>query len=197
MSNDEPQTLKDVAQAALDNNRGMSGRQLDAEAKRRKLKIVYTTINHMAAGTYKSKPGRETLVALAELSGYTLEQVYRAARLPMPLKPFRDDLPEDADHLTGTQRRVVLDAIRQFAQQNLHAHALELELEEARSGDVDSDAAQKMTEDGATVHQFPVADEVTEGDEPPGLSEPDETLKPAADDVNEDDDEEPGGSDRS
>lgn len=117
MSNDEPQTLRDVAKAALAKS-GVGGRALDRLAKQKGLTIAYTTINHMAAGTYKSRPGRPTLEALAALSGYTLEQVYRAARAPMPLKPLRDDLPDDADLLDGPQRRVVIDAIRLFAQQN-------------------------------------------------------------------------------
>lgn len=61
--------------------------------------------------------------------------------------------------------------------------AIESKLE-GRSGDVAS-AAQKSD----NVRQFPTTGDAQE------TSEPDETMKPAADDVNEDDDEEPGGSD--
>lgn len=129
MSNDEPTSLQDVARRALDKHEGVSGRQLDAIARDKGLKIVYTTINHMAAGTYKSRPGRPTLEALAELSGLPLEQVYAAARLPMPMKPFRDDIPDDADLLDGPQRRAVIDTIRLFAQQNKANAALRAELE--------------------------------------------------------------------
>lgn len=50
--------------------------------------------------------------------------------------------------------------------------------------------------DGATVHPFPVPLEAGPEDEELGeLSEEDETVNPAADDVNIDDDEKPGGSD--
>jgi hypothetical protein len=146
MSNDDPQTLKDVAQAALDNNRGMSGRSLDVEAKRRGLSIVYTTINHMVAGTYKSTPGRKTLEALAELSGYSVEQVYRAAKVPMPMRPLAEDLPPDSDLLTGPQRRVVIDTVRLFAQQNRALHESEAR---AKGGQADGNTSAKKSATGA------------------------------------------------
>jgi len=118
MSNDEPQTLRDVAIAASVRNGGVRGRGLGRIADSKGLSLSYTTVDKMLDGTYKSKPGRKTLEALSILSGYTIEQVYRAAKVPLPLKPLRDDLPADADLLTGSQRRVVIDAIRLFAQQN-------------------------------------------------------------------------------
>jgi hypothetical protein len=119
-----------VAQAALDSNPGTTGRELDRQAKKRGLSIVYTTINAMAAGTYNSRPSRKTLEALSELSGFSLEEVYAAAKMPLPLKPLRDDLPPDADLLDGTQRRIVIDAIRSFAQQNRRLAELNADLKE-------------------------------------------------------------------
>lgn len=145
MSNDEPQSLRAVAQAASDRHDGARGRALGRAAEKAGQTIAYTTVDKILDGTYKSRPTRKTLDALAYLSGYSREQVYAAAGEPLPLKPLQDDLPPDADSLTGPQRRVVIDTIRLFAQQNLQAHALEAELEKVRSGDVDSDAAQKMT----------------------------------------------------
>jgi transcriptional regulator with XRE-family HTH domain len=118
MSNDAPMTLRDVAQAALAAHPGVSGRQLERLAKKRGLTISYTTINHLAAGTYKSRPSRKTLEALADLSGLDVEGVYRAAGEPLPRLPLRDDLPPDADLLDGTQRRLVVEMVRTFAQQN-------------------------------------------------------------------------------
>ncbi|MDF9717641.1 hypothetical protein [Nocardioides sp. ChNu-99] len=115
MSNDEPRTLRDVALAALDRHKGVSGRQLAVIAKGKGLTIVATTINHIAAGTYRSKPSPKTLDALAELSGYTREQVYRVADKPMAMAPLRDVLPPDADLLDGPQREAVIAVIRQFA----------------------------------------------------------------------------------
>ena len=117
-----PRSLRDVAQRALDKHEGVSGRELDRIAKRRGLKIVYTTINHIAAGTYKSKPSRGTLEALADLSGYPRAVVYAAAEQPMPLASLADQLPPDADLLTGAQRDAVLAIIRQFATTNRLIH---------------------------------------------------------------------------
>lgn len=131
MNNDRPLTLKDVALAASDRNGGVRGRELGRIAKERGLKLTYTTVDHMLEGRYKSKPGRATLDALVELSGMTREEVYGAAGVPLPLKPLADDLPPDADLLTGLQRRVVIDTVRLFAQQNRALHEAEARLEQA------------------------------------------------------------------
>lgn len=130
MSNDAPLTLKDVANAAL-RKQGVSGRQLQEKARKDGWTISYTTVNHLAAGSYNSRPSRSTLEALAGLSGIPLEDVYAAAEMPMPLKPLSEDLPPEADLLDGAQRRVVIDAIRQFAQQNRRLADLQFELEKA------------------------------------------------------------------
>lgn len=139
MSNDEPQTLRDVAEAAVLRNGGVRGRGLGRIAEKRGLTLSYTTVDKILDGTYKSTPTRKTLEALAELSSYSLEQVYRAAKLPVPLRPLRDDLPADADLLDGPQRRVVLDTIRLFAQQNKALATLRGDLDEG--GEADGDAA--------------------------------------------------------
>lgn len=133
MSTDGPQSLREVAQAALDNNRGVSGRQLGELAKKKGLKIVYTTINHIAAGTYTSRPSKDTLHALAVLSGFSLDEVYAAAKMPAPMAPLRDDLPPDADLLQGPQRRLVIETIRLLAQQDRRLAELDVELEELRN----------------------------------------------------------------
>ncbi|MET1083598.1 MAG: hypothetical protein ABWY12_11190 [Burkholderiales bacterium] len=131
MNNDKPLTLKDVALAASDKNKGARGRELGRIAKGRGLKLTYTTVDHMLEGRYKSKPGRSTLDALAVLSELPREQVYAAAGVPLPLKPLAEDLPPDADLLTGPQRRVVIDTVRLFAQQNRALHESEARLEQA------------------------------------------------------------------
>lgn len=154
MSTDDPQSLRAVAQAASDRHDGARGRALGRAAEKAKLTLSYTTVDKILDGTYKSRPTRKTLDALAYLSGFSREQVYAAAGEPLPLKPLQDDLPPDADSLTGPQRRVVIDTIRLFAQQNLQAHALEAQLEKVRSGDV-APAAQKT--DDSNVRQLPSA----------------------------------------
>lgn len=159
MSKDDPQTLREVAQAASDRHEGARGRALGRAAEAAGLTLSYTTVDKILEGTYKSRPKSATLDALAHLSGFTREQVYAAAGEPMPLKPLRDELPPDADHLTGAQRRVVLDAIRLFAQQNLHAFALEQRLKEGGSDGGIPDA-QKIAGDGgvgASVTHLPTS----------------------------------------
>lgn len=142
MSNDEPLTLRDVALAASQRNGGARGRALGRIAESKGLTLTYTTVDNILEGRYKSTPKAPTLEALAELSGYSLEEVYAAAKMPMPLKPLRDDLPPDADLLTGPQRRVIIDAVRLFAQQNRQLAALTSEQEEVM-GNAEHPAAIK------------------------------------------------------
>lgn len=122
--NDSPNpTLRDVALRASQRVGGLQGRALDREAKKRGLTLSYTTIDRIIAGTYRSRPKGETLEALAQLSGYSLDVVRAAAGLPPQLRAFAEDLPPDADLLSADQRRVVLDVVRQFAKVNAELHA--------------------------------------------------------------------------
>lgn len=114
---DEPLTLQDVARNVLERH-DVSGRQLQNLAQARGLTITYTTINHMAAGTYASKPKMETLDALAALSDYSVEQVYAAARQPAPKVLLRDRLPRSADTLSSHQIEAILTLVRLFVRQN-------------------------------------------------------------------------------
>lgn len=153
MNNDKPLTLKDVAQAASDKHGGARGRELGRIAKSKGLKLTYTTVDHMLEGRYKSKPGRGTLDALAALSGLDRESVYEAAGVPLPLKPLADDLPPDADLLTGPQRRVVIDTVRLFAQQNRSLHELEARAEQRGIGDAAFAAEKSLTGEGIPVYE--------------------------------------------
>lgn len=148
MSNDAPMTLRDVARAALDANPGVSGRQLERLAKKRGLTISYTTINHLAAGTYKSRPSRKTLEALAALADVEREVVYRAAGEPLPRTPLREDLPPDSDILTGPQRRIVVELIRSFAQTNREIESLRDAARREVMGNAEHPAAIKKPEAG-------------------------------------------------
>jgi len=129
-STEPPQTLRDVAIEASRRVGGLQGRALDREAKRRGLTLSYTTVDKIIAGTYNSRPSTRTLEALAELSRIPLEQVYAAARLPMPSRRLADQLPPEADLLDESQRRVVIDVVRVFAAQNRELHKARTDLKE-------------------------------------------------------------------
>lgn len=113
-----PKTLKDVAQAASDNNGGAGGRQLGRIAEKAGLTIAYTTIDKILAGTYTSRPGRKTLEALAKLSDLPLAVVYEAAQMEPPQARLADQLPPEVDSLTIEQRKIVIDLARLFIKQN-------------------------------------------------------------------------------
>lgn len=111
-------TLRDVALDVL-KSQGVSGRDLDRKTRAKGLRVAYTTINAMAAGTYTSTPKVATVEALARLSdSYTREQVFAAARQPLPRTPLAERLPEGSDALLPEQEAVVLSVIRQFAAAN-------------------------------------------------------------------------------
>lgn len=120
-----PKTLKDVAQAASDNNGGAGGRQLGRIAEKAGLTLSYTTVDKILAGTYTSRPGRKTLEALAQLSGIPLALVYEAAQMELPQARLADQLPPEVDSLTPDQRKIVIDLARLFVKQNRQYQELE------------------------------------------------------------------------
>jgi len=120
-----PKTLKDVAQAASDNNGGAGGRQLGRIAEKAGLALSYTTVDKILAGTYTSRPGKKTLEALAQLSGIPLALVYEAAQMELPQARLADQLPPEADTLTPEQRKIVIDLARLFVKQNRQYQELE------------------------------------------------------------------------
>lgn len=132
-----PTTLKDVAQAASDNNGGAGGRQLGRIAEKAGLTIAYTTIDKILAGTYTSRPGKKTLEALAQLSGIPLAVVYEAAQMELPQARLADQLPPDVDSLTAEQRRIVIDLARLFVKQNREYQKLETAVTNATEPDQD------------------------------------------------------------
>jgi hypothetical protein len=122
---ERPKTLKDVAQAASDNNGGAGGRQLGRIAEKAGLTLSYTTVDKLLAGTYTSRPGKKTLEALAQLSGLPLALVYEAAQMELPQARLADQLPPDVDSLTIEQRKIVIDLARLFVKQNRAIKELE------------------------------------------------------------------------
>lgn len=118
---DEPLTLRDIALKASDRFGGVRGRALGREAERAGVKIVYTTIDKIIAGTYRSKPTDTTLQALATLSQVPLEDVYLAAERPLPQARLAEQLPAGSDLLTPSQREAVIVLVRQFIKANREA----------------------------------------------------------------------------
>jgi len=130
-----PKTLKEIAQAASDNNGGARGRQLGRIAERSGLTLSYTTVDKILAGTYTSRPSRKTLEALAKLSGVPVADVYRAAKEELPQARLADQLPPDVDNLTPEQRKVIIDIARVFLKENRTIHQLESELADSTTRD--------------------------------------------------------------
>lgn len=152
MTNSSPHTLREVAQLASDRNGGARGRELGRLAEKRGLTLSYTTVDRILTGKYLSRPGVKTLEALSALSGVALEDVYRAAGLPVPLAPLADQLPDGADSLSPEQRLVVLGTIRQFAELN---RALQAARHKAGEGDAEQ-PAPKTQEAPASAQVTPL-----------------------------------------
>ena len=109
--NTTPQSLKELAQAAID-HQGMSARQIALKVGRQGKKLTYTTLNQMRSGTYKSVPRAETIRTLAWLAGVSEEVAFTAAGQPVPGPPLADELPDGADNLSPKSRRVIIDMLR-------------------------------------------------------------------------------------
>lgn len=141
MSNDKP-TLSKIAQRASDRHDGAKGRAMERVAEKAGFKLTHTTFDRMLAGTYTpKKPSAKTLEALAKLSGTPIDEVRRAAGVPVPLSPFADQLPPDVDLMDGQQREAVIGVVRQFIA--ARKALLATEGSGARADDAGSAAASK------------------------------------------------------
>lgn len=108
------QTLRDLLEQAKVDRAVRSGRALADLAEKHGQKIDRTQVNAILGGTYKSRPQRPLLEAIAWLSNAELEDVYAAAELPMPGPSFADELPPDVDYLGPRERHAVITVIRAF-----------------------------------------------------------------------------------
>lgn len=106
-----PTSLKELAQLVLD-VQDASARQVAQRAERMGHRLTHTTLNQMRAGTYKSVPREETLRALAELAGVSVETAFQAAGLPVPGPPLADELPPGSDNLSPRSRAAVIQMLR-------------------------------------------------------------------------------------
>lgn len=107
----EPSSLRELVRAALQ-QRGGSGRSLAAAAERAGHKITHTTVNQLAAGTYKFTPSAETIRAVAWLAQVPEKVAFAAAGVPMPGPPFADELPPGVDNLSPRSRRAAVEVLR-------------------------------------------------------------------------------------
>lgn len=89
-----------------------SARQLAMKAQAAGHQIVYTTLNQIRNGTYKSVPNSYTIKAIAWLAGVREEVAFTAAGQTVPGPPLADELPPGADNLSPKSRKVVLDMVR-------------------------------------------------------------------------------------
>lgn len=106
-----PTSLQELAQLVID-VQGTSARQVARKAEREGLKLTYTTLNQMRAGSYRWSPREDTLRALAQLAGIEAEVAFRAAGLPVPGPPLADELPPGSDNLSPKSRAAVISLLR-------------------------------------------------------------------------------------
>lgn len=107
----KPNSLQELAQLAID-QQGVSARQVAIRAEKEGLKLTYTTLNQMRAGTYKYEPRPDTLRALARLAGISDQDAFTAAGKEAPGPPLADELPPGSDGLSPRSRKVVVDLLR-------------------------------------------------------------------------------------
>ena len=150
-----PMTLKEIAQAASDNNGGARGRQLGRIAERKGLTLSYTTVDKILAGTYTSRPSRKTLEALATLSGVPVADVYKAANQDLPQARLADQLPPDVDSLTPEQRKVIIDIARVFLKENRTIQRLETEIAQNEDKQDDFRLAAREPDAEIALDQLP------------------------------------------
>lgn len=107
----ETETLKGLIEMAIERHQ-TSARQLAFKAQEAGFKIVYTTINQIRNGIYKSKPSEVTLKAIAYLAGVEESVAFAAAGQPVPGPPLADELPPGADNLSPKSRKAVVEMVR-------------------------------------------------------------------------------------
>ena len=100
------QSLNGLVDLAFEKRRPASGARLAEIARAADYKIVATTINHIRAGTYRPQPGKQTLEALAFLAGVPTAVAYEAAGLPVPGKPFAEELDRKSTRLNSSHLAV-------------------------------------------------------------------------------------------
>jgi hypothetical protein len=108
----EPNTLNELLDLAVQKQGTDSGRELARRAQSQKFEIVHTTINGIRNGSYKSAPSDDTIRALGWLAGVGEEAAFTAAGRRLPGPPFADELPPGVDDLSPKEREAVIGLLR-------------------------------------------------------------------------------------
>jgi len=141
----ETETLRGLVQRAL-KERAVSGRTLAMQAERAGHHVTHTTLNHLAAGTYRFQPSPETIRAVAWAAKVSDEVAFAAAGVPMPGPPFAEELPPGVDYLSQPSRKAAVEILRALVR-----------AEKAGEGDAEQPAAMTAEPDGSA----PTIDELT------------------------------------
>ena len=123
----EPRSLTELVDLAMEKQNVRSGRGLARAAEERGYQLTYTTVNQIRSRSYRSTPEEDTLRTLAELAGVAPEVAYRAANLRAPGRPFVEDLPPGVDYLEPKERQAVVDLLRVMVSQRLHIDGIKAE----------------------------------------------------------------------
>lgn len=117
---DQARTLRDLIIEARRRRSGADGsppsyRALAAECDRAGTPINHTTLAAIGAGTYRTRPTKSTLRAVAWLAGVSYEAAREAAELPATgALPVADQLPENVDELWPENVELVVRVARQL-----------------------------------------------------------------------------------
>lgn len=110
----EPTTLRSLIAQAMERHKVSRASVLARLAQDNGHRIHATTINQIRRGAYRATPTRDTLEAIASLAGVPVRDVYRAAKLPEPGRPFVEELPADIDLLDDEERALIKGMINLF-----------------------------------------------------------------------------------
>ena len=106
------ETLADLLALAEKRQQVKGGRALARRAVELGHEVSHTTLNKILAGRAENRQSATTLEAIAALAEVSRARVHTAAGRPVPGRPFREELPPEADLLTRKQRDAVLGVVR-------------------------------------------------------------------------------------
>ena len=106
------ETMQDIIEEILARPDVRSARHMDQLATKMGYSLAYTSISAIRNGTHSGKYQTRTLEAIAAVGNMPRKRVYAAAGLPLPGKPFADELPDDVDFLDRPSREAVLGVVR-------------------------------------------------------------------------------------
>ena len=122
--------LTEALKRAKARHGGASGRRLAEIASANGFDVDRTQVNHILAGRYRSRPTRRTIDAIAFLAGIEPSDLYGLVFMPAVGSSFAEELPDEVDTLTASQRKTVLSLIRTFIAENA-SKALEISYNDA------------------------------------------------------------------